>query len=223
VVEQVANRSGGVPFFFEELAAAGDGETPPGAGFADELLGHRILGLPDAARTLVDAAAVGRDPLDAELLFDASGLADESFDEALPAAIATGVLEPGSGGRFQFRHALLREAAAHRLAPRRARVLHRRWAEAITGTHAEAPGPVAAETAEHWSAAGETGRALDAYLRAAGEAERVFAHPERLRLLLAAVDAWDRTAVPEAFTEVDLGSVLADAAELGYMLGTSTP
>ena len=168
---------------------------------------------------LVDAAAVGRDPLDADLLFAASGLDDGAFDTALAEAIGSGVMDPVADGGFRFRHALLREAAAHQLAPRRARVLHRRWAEAITGAHADVPAALAAETAEHWSAAGDAGRSLDAYLRAADEAKRMFAHSERLRLLLAAVDAWDRTPEPVTFTEVDLGSVLAEAAELAYILG----
>ena len=217
-------RTEGVPFLVEELVAAGDAA-------ARDLVGHRLLALGEDARLVVDAVAatvarpssapVGGDTVDDELLFGAAALTADRFDAAVTEAVSAGVLRPGSGGRVGFRHALLQEAAAEELPPGRRRELHRRWAEAISASHPHGDGEdgeLAAELAEHWAAAGDDERALPAYLDAAAAAGRVFAHRERLRLLLAAAERWPHEPDPRLGTEIDLVAVLADAAELAQML-----
>ena len=217
VVEETTERSAGVPFLVEEMVAAGVTTGTAGPGFARDLLGHRIRALSVRGRLLVEVAALGRDPLDEDLLFHVAGLPDEALDAAVAEAVSAGVLEQADDGGYRFRHALLREAAAHGLAPRRRQQLHRRWAEAIAAAHPSGPGALAAEQAEHWSAAGDDTRALVASVQAAAEARRVFAHRERLRLLLGVADAWESVPDAEALTGTDLGWVLADAAELAQM------
>ena len=214
VVRRTAERSSGVPFLVEELVAAG-AVTDGDALAVEALVGHRVSGLSSDARALVEVAAVGRDPLDDDLLYEASGLSDDGFDAALVESLSAGVLERVGAHEYRFRHALLREVTLHELAPRRSRALHRAWAEALAG-HPAGGGPLAAELAEHWSEAGEPAQALAAYVQAANEASRVFAHRERYRLLLAAISAWDRVPEAAASTGVDLGPLLADALELAW-------
>ena len=223
-VSTTFRRTEGVPFLVEELFAAGDG-----AADAQDLVGHRLQALGEDARRVVDAVAAtvarpssrsdGGDLVDDDLLFGAAAIDADRFDAAVTEAVSAGVLRPGSGGRVGFRHALLQEAAADALPPRRRRELHRRWAEAITAAHPRGGGAMAAELAEHWAAAGEDDRALPAYLDAAAEAGRVFAHRERLRLLLAAIERWPSEPDTQARTDTDLAAVLADAAEIAQMLG----
>ncbi len=217
VVEQTAQRSSGLPFLVEELVAAGvaTGSTSP--SFASDLLGHRLARLSESARTLVEVASVGREPVDDDLLFRSTGLSDDAFDSALTEAMTSGVLVRADGSGYTFRHALLREATSHDLTPRRRRALHGRWAHAIESLSGSTSS--AAELAEHWAAAGEDARSLVALMRAADEAARTFAHRERLRLLLEIAAAWERVPDAERLTGTDLANVLGDAAELASTLG----
>ena len=215
VVEQTAQRSSGLPFLVEELVAAGVATGSTGPSFATDLLGHRLAGLSESARTLVGVVAVGREPAGDDLLYRAAGLSDDVFDSALSEAVSSGVLVRVDGSGYAFRHALLREAASLGLAPRRRLAHHLGWAHAIESS----PGSKSsAELAEHWGAAGEHAKSLLALLQAAREAARTFAHPERLRLLLEIAAGWDRVPDAQRLTGTDLASLLGDAAELAQML-----
>jgi DNA-binding CsgD family transcriptional regulator len=216
-VRRTAERSSGVPFLVEELLAAEDLDRAA-VRVGRDLYAHRVTGLSAHARSLVDAAALGRDPLDADLLFEASGLPNEEFDAAAREAVSAGVLEHADDGSYRFRHALLREATSLEVPPRRRHALHRRWAEAAS-SHPGGPGARSADLAEHWAGAGADARALAAYARAADDAARVFAHRERYRLLLQAITLWDRVPDAEGATGTDLGTLLADAGELAQLFG----
>lgn len=80
---------------------------------------------------------------------------------------------------FRFTHALIREAVYGTLLRQRREALHRAAAEAITALPADdrAAGD-AGLLARHWAAAGEHGKALDCYIRAAEEADAISAIAE---------------------------------------------
>ncbi len=204
-----------MPFLVEELVAAGIATGSTGPSFASDLVGHRLAGLSESARTLVGVVAVGREPAGDDLLYRAAGLSDDVFDSALSEAVSSGVLVRVDGSGYAFRHALLREAASLGLAPRRRLAYHLGWAHAIESSPGSAS---SAELAEHWAAGGEHAKSLVALLQAAREAARTFAHPERLRLLLEIAAQWDRVPDAQRLTGTDLASLLGDAAELAQVL-----
>jgi DNA-binding CsgD family transcriptional regulator/tetratricopeptide (TPR) repeat protein len=218
LVETVYRRSGGNPFFAEELArAAARPEdalptalpdtlpgTPPGTlpgtppdtppdGLPDtvrDLLLHRVDRLPPDARATVRLAAVGGPCVPYELLRRTSGLDEAALLGTLRTAVDARILVPERDG-YRFRHALLREVVLADLLPAERVRLHRAFAEAIDGApEALAPERRAAEAAFHWYGAQEPRRALPALLRAAETAEAMHAHAEQAQMLRRALRVW---------------------------------
>ena len=105
-------------------------------------------------------------------------------------------------GRYQFRHALLREVVHDDLLPGEHAELHLALARALESQVAETgeDAIITAGIAHHYLSAGCQREALVASVRAADAAERVHAHGEAGALLERALDLWAR--VPDAAAEV---------------------
>jgi DNA-binding CsgD family transcriptional regulator len=184
-VGEVIGLSEGVPFLVEEAVAAdAGGRARPGA-FATGLVGHRLTRLGEAARQLVSVAAVGQDPLLADLLGLASRLDARTFDIALREAMDARVLvvDPRQPSSYRFRHGLLRAAAREQLMPGERAELNGRWGLILDGTSRLDPLARSAALARHWIAAEEPVRAREACVAAALEAGNVGAYPEQARWL----------------------------------------
>src|SRR4051794_12005618 len=134
-VAQIHRRSGGNPFFVEELLGAGpDGEAARLPPTLREVLFARIVALPECAQTVIGVAAVAGGRVDHDILAQVAGLADEDLLDGLRDAVGSHVLvtgPAGAGGDYEFRHALLQEAAYDDLLPGERQRLHRAFAEAL--------------------------------------------------------------------------------------------
>ncbi|WP_232668174.1 helix-turn-helix transcriptional regulator [Pseudonocardia sp. TRM90224] len=195
LIDRVFARSGGNPFFVEELVRAERGDDATGLGdslLGDSLLGlllSRIDGLSEAAQGLVRTAAIGGERVPHELLAAVAEIPDGAqLTGVLREVVDAHVLLPEGDG-YAFRHALVREAAVGSLLPGERTALHRRFATALEA----APGlfpldRIAAELAHHWSEAGEAGRALPALLRAAATAHAMHAYAEQCQMLVRALE-----------------------------------
>jgi DNA-binding CsgD family transcriptional regulator/tetratricopeptide (TPR) repeat protein len=217
LIEAIAGRAEGNPFFAEELlAAAADhgGELPRALR---DLLLQRVVPLDAATQGLLRlAAAAGRD-VGYPLLCAATALAEPEVRESLRRAVERGVLvaEPARGS-FRFRHALLAEAISATILPGEREELHARLARELARSGAASP----AELAPHWEAAGRAREALAASVEASQQAAAVFGLAEARGHLERALTLWD--AVPDAaeLTGLDLAEVCARAAELARQTGT---
>lgn len=188
--ESVAARSQGNPFLAEELVDShGDGHVE-----VSELMLARVVGLGDAARRVVQAAAVGDGHADHSLLSRVCGLPADDFARAVASATASSVLEADpSGDRYVFRHALLREAVDRALLPDERKQWHRRWAEELEADPVRLgvePARIAA--AEHWYRADDPARAFEATVRAENAAWALRASPEQARLNLRLIELMPR-------------------------------
>lgn len=222
--DDVLARTGGNPFFIEQLAAAGIGDKadrrlPPGLR---DVLVDRLGALPDRTRQVLRGAAVAGRRVDEELLAEVLGLTVPVVADALRPAIAHGVLvdaEPMGGG-YAFHHALLAEVAYGELLHGERDRLH-----AAFGLELERRGEIggvpvtAAELAHHWDAARDRDRAIPALLRAGQAAETVYAfaearaHYERSLTLLGTGDDPRGTAI-------DRSEILQRAAECAVLTGS---
>ncbi len=127
-----ADRTGGNPFYLQELARlVRDADGSPDAwhqvpGTVRDVLLHRFEGLPPAARRLLDVAAVLGRECDLGLLEGASGLSGADVDDGLAAAVQSGLVAETSLPRplLRFRHALVREALHDRAGARARMRLH---------------------------------------------------------------------------------------------------
>lgn len=211
---RIAARSGGNPFFVEELVAARpsqDGAVPRLVG---EVVAARLDGLPHTSREVVAAAAVLGEELSHEVLASVCGLPREVLVGALRSAVEQQVLA-ADGDRYRFRHALVREVAEGHLLPAERVDLHRRVAETLTDRPELATGgqvQLAAELARHWHAAREWDRAFVTSLEAAEQAQRATAPAESLVHFERALALWEQVAASPGLDRIEVLVAAADQA-----------
>jgi DNA-binding CsgD family transcriptional regulator len=189
-------RTGGVPFFIEELAAmlaSGERIRRGRAGF--ELADADGLPLPDSVRdaVLVRAARIGTDARAALTVAAAVG---QSFDVEAVAELASlhewpdeavhhGFVVELEAGRLRFRHDLVREAFYAEIPWSKRPALHRAIAQRL-----EQDGAAAASVAEHWARGREPNRARRSFLAAAGELNAAHAYRDGARCIRRALALW---------------------------------
>ena len=122
------NRTGGNPFFLEELLRSGGDpeelcENPLPWSLA-EALRRQVEHLSLDLQRLVEAAAVLGYRVPFDLLAAVSGTAESDLIWALRELVQEGVLVETGEDEFAFRHALVREAIGERLLGRERRRLH---------------------------------------------------------------------------------------------------
>jgi DNA-binding NarL/FixJ family response regulator len=223
VADALFQRSGGNPFFAEELLAAtaeGNGHALPET-LRDALMVRVETLSPTTQQLLRVIAAAGRSVthglLSAVTAVEQPQLAD-SLREALTHHVL--VQRPGDD-RYSFRHALMREAVYEDLLPGERGDLHVRLAEALEANpdlSADSVGP-AGELAWHWHQAHELPHALRASIEASAQAERMHAPVDAARHVENALELWDRVADPEASSGTTLLELLRRGAELSFVGG----
>ena len=219
LLERLWERSGGNPLFGEELLAAGlDGRGAAPGTLRDALM-LRVERLSPPARELLALVAVG-ERLDHELLAETSGLEERALRDALREAVDGNVLAVDDDGVHRFRHALLREVVEDDLLPGERAALHRALGRALERRlDAGADAQATAAVAHHLGASGDRPAALAAAVRAAGAAERAYAHAEVAALLDRAIRLWDEVPEPEALAGADRVELLTRAATAAGALG----
>jgi DNA-binding CsgD family transcriptional regulator/tetratricopeptide (TPR) repeat protein len=211
VVDELCARTGGNPFFTEQLVAAAlaDGAAEGGwdvpAGLPARLAGllaARAARCAGDARTVLDALAVAGRPVDEDLLGAVTGLDAGAMRQALMELAAARLLaEDTAGGAHRPRHALLAEAVTSRLLAGERVILHQRTAQALAAAGGEA---LAAEVAGHWQAAGNPAGELAARVAAAETAERVFGYTEAAAHWQRAIELWPEVPGAAVVAAVDL-------------------
>ena len=201
LVQTLAQRSEGNPFFVEELLASG-AETHADRipeTLRDVLL-SRVTALSEEAQRLLGVAAVAGRRVPTELLAAVSGAPEAELEGPLREALASQIVvaERESGvDSYRFRHALLAEAVYDDLLPSERRRLHAAYASELDAR----PVPDGAEGASHLAAlahhataAHEPVRALRAWVAAARAAAAAYGFAEAMVAYEQAIDLWD--AVP---------------------------
>ena len=213
LIEAVQVRSGGNPFFAEELAAARDAASLPPS--LRNVVMLRVERLSPVARHVVALVAAGGSAMNHRLLAASAGLATAELDSALSESLSCQVLVVDQReGTLRFRHSLLQEAVYESLLPGERARLHKTLALALS-EHPElgtaTPGHTEFELADHWWAAGEWRDAAAACRRAAERAAALRATREAHAYFERALAATDRAGED---TPVDL---LLSASEAAYL------
>ena len=192
LVQVVADRCGGNPFFITELlrllqserrvggpdaTAAARRDIPVGVR---DVLRARLARLPAQTGTFLMVAAVAGRGFDLDLVEAVTGLEDESALDAAEAAVLAGLLleDDRAAGRYRFAHALVRETIYEDISRARRARLHARVADALVVVRGAEPEP-AAEMAYHcWQATPVIGaaQALPHLLRAGEQAAAQLAY-----------------------------------------------
>jgi DNA-binding NarL/FixJ family response regulator/tetratricopeptide (TPR) repeat protein len=214
----IVARSGGNPFFAEELLAAGPARTAELPRRVRDLLLQRVGRLDPATQGLLRlAAAAGRDvgyPLLRALAPDPEPDVRDSLRQAVEHEV---LVADQAAGTFRFRHPLLAEAVYSTILPGEREDLHARLAGELSRTAAASP----AELAPHWAAAGRAAEALAASVEAARQAEAVFGLAEAAAHLERALMLWPAVPGAAALAGLDLASLCSWAAGLASQTGAS--
>jgi len=202
-VEGVVDRAGGNPFFLHELA-----RSP--AGSAWQAVAERCVELDADALAMVERLAVAGDDLGPAEAVAVSGWPEVRACALLDAALDGEVLVV-DGGRYRFRHDLVRQALVERVPPHRRVGLHRDIARTLAAAEGE-PAAVAAhwlaggrpeEAVPHLLAAGRRAVQLGAYRDALGHLEQLLehapGHDRGLYLRAEALEALGDDRAPAAF------------------------
>ncbi len=185
VAEAIATRTGGNPFFVEELVRVmdtGEGHLDTGAAAVPrtvaELLRRRAEALSTDAVSLLTSASFLSGPFSAELPAALAGQTESAARSVFDAAVADGILvdERGRVGWRSFAHDLIRHAFYDSVPPVARAEMHLRIGELMVATlgertsaaapelaadFAQATGVGGAERAVHWSRVAAD-RAIDA-------------------------------------------------------------
>jgi DNA-binding NarL/FixJ family response regulator len=219
LIELVWRRSEGNPFVVEEtLRAVGDGDRAALPATLRQMVLGRVDLLPDAARQVVRALAVGEEPVEHQLLAEVVGLPEAELLSGLQAAVhrAVVVVDAGSWG-YRLRHGLIREVIGQELLPGERTSLHRRYGLALDRLSDAGDPRLAARLAHHWDFAGEVERALSATVDAARDAERLYGFAEASRHWHRAVELLGLK--PSLGTDAEVANLLERAAEAAHLAG----
>ena len=198
LIEAVFGRSGGNPFFVEELLAV---ETPGHAlpvVLRDVLLA-RVAALSEPTQELLRKASASGPRVSTRLLARVAERDEGDLVWHLREAVERHILVPVDTDveeAFIFRHSLLQEAVYCELLPGERARLHGRFADALADADHAVKDSDAAELAYHWYASHDLPRALEASVRAGAEAERMNASADAHAQFERALELWDR--VPDA-------------------------
>jgi DNA-binding CsgD family transcriptional regulator/tetratricopeptide (TPR) repeat protein len=210
-VDDLVARSGGNPFYVEELVAAGRlaGGVPDTLA---EVILARVELLSEDARRLLRAAAVIDDHVDDELLAAVTGAALDTVTAALREAVLEQVLVLDAG-TCRFRHALVREALYDDLLPGERTRLHVATAGVLEGADQLPPHTRWAMVAYHWDAARDARKAYYASVRAGLEAEKVYALADAAEQYERALGLRDQVEGAEALAGMSAADLLLRAAD----------
>lgn len=204
LVDTLAARSDGNPFFVAEYlrtavaegllfraygtwTAAGQGQGPERFESLDvpaslrDLVGRRLAGLSEGARSLAEAAAVLGRMLNGDVAMHVAEATPNDALDALKELLTKQVIVEVGTGSFRFIHDKLREITYDRIDGPRRRELHRRAAEQMEGAGSTAY----YELALHFTEAGEPADLDKAmrYLELAGaQARKSFANRDAVRI-----------------------------------------
>ncbi|MET0726907.1 MAG: AAA family ATPase, partial [Acidimicrobiales bacterium] len=139
VIEALYNRTGGNPFFVEEiLTAACCHDVLPSELLAvrlpwslEEAVRSQLEGLTPHERRVLEAAAICGPTTQFEVLARAAEMDEAELLDVLRALVRAGLLEEASEDRFSFRHALVSDEVERQLLGRERRQLHERALEAL--------------------------------------------------------------------------------------------
>ena len=206
-------RTGGNPFFIEELLAASASVSSLPEGLR-ELLLDRLHALPDSALAVLRPASVLGQGFTEDLLAAATGLPLAEIEDALRQAVDHNILR-ATAGELRFRHDLMREAIYDDLLPAQRHRLHLAAATAIEAdeTIIDPPGARWGVLALHWKSAGDRVRALGASIHAARWASLVGAPSEAADHLETALTLWEQTPAESHPDGADRAALLEQAAE----------
>jgi eukaryotic-like serine/threonine-protein kinase len=214
--DAIARESGGNPLFVYGLvqflqAGAGQMEQSPSTAKVtlDTLLRDRLQRLPEAAKRLLEVAAVSGRPLPQGDVCRAAGVEreDRGSLNLLRAARLVRSTGPGEQDKLETFHDRIRESVVAQLGPQALKDCHGRLARALETTGHADPESLAV----HFDGAEEVARAAYYYGIAAEQAAQALAFDRAAKLYRLALELGAQQGSPQRELRIKLGEALANA------------
>ena len=224
----IAERSGGNAFYAGELwqhlvrsgAVVRRGDhwnavaTVSTTGVPDsvkEVVRARLARRTDAARGLIELAAIAGPRVEVRVLGMASGLDDDALAITVDQLVDAGLLREGDEPQYyEFPHALVRDTVVETVTPMARAGMHLRLARAVESYHEADRRPVLARLAWHYAAAvpvSNPAKAVEYARRAAMQARKSAAHDAATAHLETALALVGAGTTDHAALLYDLGTV----------------
>ena len=174
VVDRIVDLAQGNPFLTLELARSALAGVPALLPSARDAIASRFLDLDQDTATMLRRLALAGDALDPVSVVALTGVAEIDAFALLDRALDAGILVV-AGGRYRFRHELVRQALVDQLTPHQLLAVHREMAQRLADGGA-APGLIA----RHWLEGGRPDEASGWLLAAARQAVGVGAFGDAL-------------------------------------------
>ncbi len=174
VVDRIVDLAQGNRFLTLELARSALAGVPALVPTARDAIASRFIDLDEDTAAMLRRLALAGDALDPMTVVALTGLGEADAFALLDRALDAGIVIV-AGGRYRFRHELVRQALVEQLTPHQRLAVHRDTAGRLAETGA-APGLIA----HHWLAGGRTGDASRWLLAATREAVGLGAHSDAL-------------------------------------------
>ncbi|MRR50601.1 MAG: hypothetical protein EG825_06750 [Rhodocyclaceae bacterium] len=214
---RIIERADGVPLFIEELARiVGTGKESAIPETLHDLLAERLDALGVAKSVVQAAATIGR-KFDFALLQRISRLDTTTLTRSLHQLKDSGLLQRSKGNCFQFKHALMCDAAYESQTRAEREAMHLRIAIALKSGGIDLQPEI---LARHWAAGGEIQEAITCWVEAGKLASRNSASSEAVShfksglALLSALATGTEKPLLEIELQIDLGT--AFFAAQGY-------
>ncbi|HSC00465.1 MAG TPA: AAA family ATPase, partial [Burkholderiaceae bacterium] len=229
-VEQIAERTDGLPLFVEDLTrdllehdvALAAGAQPVAAAGIPATLSDSLMSRLDrlgSAKAVAQVGAVIGREFSHELLAKVAGRDEETLREELLRLVVAGLLvsrRPGAVPVYAFKHVLVRDAAYASLLKKESAALHGRIARALAEDFTETAASEPEVLANHYAAAHDDANAVHYLVQAAklsarrcGFAEAIAQLERALRVLAAQPASPQRTRL-ELRVQLALGGVYAE-------------
>ncbi len=212
VVEHLAARADGNPFFAVELAMLGMSDTVPDS--IERLIATRIDRLGARERRLLRYAAVLGTEFDLDLFAEALAPVAGGLDDAGTWASVDEFLTVSSLGKVRFRQSMVRDVAYAGLSFRRRTEIHGLVATTIERRARHRARRFAAPLALHFEAAGDAGKTWEYGVAAGERAAATWANREAVAHYRRALVAAERIEGVEAREVFDAAMAMSEAADV---------
>ncbi len=182
--ERIYRDTEGVPLFVVEMVRAGLGGREPASALGrntvplprkvQAVIAQRLGRLSSSPREVLEAAAVLGRAFSIDLLRPACQLDEAALVHALDDLWKRRLIRD-QGGSYDFSHDKIREAVYEGIGDARRKWLHRAAAETLARQPAPQPDTLSVQIAAHYEQAGAGEQAVQYYLLAARQAQRLFA------------------------------------------------
>ncbi len=169
-----------------------------------DVIQRRMARVGPVARDVLGTAAVVGQRFRFDTILALAELDEHALIRAMKELIAAQLIVELSEERFQFRHALTRQAIYANLLARERRALHRAVADTLLCLSTDGADPPIPELAYHFYAAGAWRQALDYAQQAAEQAVALYAPREAIEHFARAIDAAERLRGDSAHTAADV-------------------